>query len=181
MPYQVTQGLRGCYLPDHVVCFATLDEAKAYMNEELYNIQEHWPYSQMAWDFAVYGPSYQYAIVIEEVADCEETADFNDRDHGGQEVGHWEIQTSGSESSENLDNKIRFTVSAHNLEQAVKEVLSDIQDTHGGYVTIRAGALGALALGNAQRAWVGYVTYPGEDEVSHVDVYATWWPGASDV
>lgn len=178
MHYQVSQGLRGGYLPDYQTCVATLDEATAYMASEIEAIVDVWPTRKVNPFMAVYGDHSQFAIVIAE-CDCEDTADFNDRDHGGGQEGYWELQTyhnGNFESSEKLD-------SADNLGLDVRQFLSDIAsdldlDAMNPATIVISHDLDAMATyRTAQRAWVGTVTYPTEDDgVSHVDVYATWWP-----
>lgn len=74
MHYQVSQGLRGCYLPDYQECFATLDGARAYIKAEMENILEMGWLADTVDDGLVYGPSesnFCYGAFIA-TCNCEE-------------------------------------------------------------------------------------------------------------
>lgn len=74
MHYQVTQGLRGCYLPDYQECFITRDGAEAYIKSEMDNVLEMGWLADTVEDGLLYGPSdsnFPYGAFIS-TCNCEE-------------------------------------------------------------------------------------------------------------
>lgn len=74
MHYQVSQGMRGCYLPDYQECFITRDGAEAYIQSEMDVILENGWLADTVDDGLVYGPSesnFCYGAFIS-TCNCEE-------------------------------------------------------------------------------------------------------------
>jgi hypothetical protein len=174
MHYQVTQGLRGCYLPDYQACYPTAIDAKAYLDSEMDAIMDLWPAKWLDHGAFVYGDHFQFIAAISE-CNCEDTADFNDRDAKGPSDGHWEVLSYHNgewQTSEKLDETDNMP---HDIRQLMTDMAHDLDCPSTVIMNPDIDRMGRDKA--AQRAWVASVTYQtDENEVSHVDIYVTWWP-----